>query len=475
VLAQQWVDHALVSDPAAGMVAFADQFDTGRNNRFRQTLLAIVERAFEGNAGQFSPEAIYEYRSRKVKYLLDNGEYEAAATIVDEILAESAPLTASQQIDMLIQRANLEIRRGMLETGIATFDTAIQLSEQQHLTEWQARALNGRGWAFRNQGNYEQALNDYRAAYQLSVFAEDTQRIASISNNMGYVYGILGDRQAAFGYCEDALDMWQTLNYKRYMGSTYSTLGELARRFGEYDKAQGYYDQALQIFKAQEDNEWISIVTTGKGLVYLAQDHTEAARALLEEALPAAPANTVPRILHHLAAIEWRQGNFDAAKQLFEDCRKRSQEAGIHEYNFKGFADLLDIYWEEGAYARWPDLHAELAEIMTRSKSYWLEGSALRKIADLAICNRDYADALQLYQEGVLKIADHTVRNIQTIHRRYTLVDQLEITEARLRRTGLTDSLRQLGHDLSAFWTAHDSLLRDYARALRLLQQWQKG
>ncbi len=474
VLGEQLVFHTLIADPAAGIAEFADLFDQRQyDHRFRERLLAIVAPVMTSQSDQFTPEQHYTYQSRKVKYLLDMGNYADAYTIVQTLLAHRTWLSASQCIDMLIQRANLEIRQGSIETGITTFDEAIRLCEQYGLDDWRARVLNGRGWAYRNQGDYAQALDDYRTAYDSSIDAQDDHRIAAISNNMGYVYGILGHMQLAFDYCEDALKTWNRLGHERYIGSTYSTLGEIARWFGKYDQAQEYYDQALTIFESQNDNEWISIVKTGKGLVLLAQGQLDAAHMVLQEALPLAPANVAPRILHHLAYIEWNKGNLVAAQKQFETCRTYSQKTGMYEYDFRSFADLLDIYWEQGHYAWWPELRGELTQIMTKSKNIWLEGSSLRKLADLALCQRHYEPALHLYQESILKIAEHTVWNVQTIHRSYTLTDQLKRTEERLRKLGLTDVLSRLGQDLAAFWPEYDILKRDYTRARAILRQWQ--
>jgi hypothetical protein len=129
---------------------------------------------------------------------------------------------------------------------------------------------------------------------------------------------------------------------------------------------------------------------------------------------------------------------------------------------------------EQGEYTGWATLKRELEYLTVKSRNAWIEGSSLRKIADLAICNYNYDSALSMYQEGLLKVANHAVREIQTVPRRYTLVDQLMIIENRLRAVGLTDALCQLGQDFTALWNEHDILRGDYVRARRILQQWQE-
>jgi ABC-type sugar transport system substrate-binding protein/tetratricopeptide (TPR) repeat protein len=357
ILGEQLVFHAFYSDLVRdtndsnrGIAEFVDQFDRRKYDyRFREALLSIFEEAIKKHPGHFSPKDMYEYQERKAKYLRDTGKYNDAYTIVQNVLNDRETLSAVQCIDMLIQRANLEIRRGSLETGIETFNEAITLSEQHELDEWRARALNGRGWAYRNQGDYTRALNDYQVAYSLSVVTNDDQRVASISNNMGYIYSILGNKQAAFHYCEDALDIRKRLGHTRDEAATHNTLGEIARRFGEYDLALEYYDRALEVFKSQEASEWICNVNAGRSLVMIARERYDTAHTLLLEALSLAPANIKPRILHHLAHTYWLTGNLVGARQYFEKCRQSSQEVGAHEFNFKSFADLLDILWEQGS------------------------------------------------------------------------------------------------------------------------------
>jgi len=347
----------------------------------------------------------------------------------------------------------------------------VQVSHAHNLKNWLVRALNARGWAYRNRGQLDQALQDYLEAYQLGLELNDLWRTASILNNMGYVNALKGNRQLATENCLAALDMWQELDFGRGIAATYSTLGEVARRFDQVVEAMNYYTKALDIFTDEQDVEWMSIVRSGRAIVYLLQEKLEQAQEDLSWAFEHGPGQLKPRLLHTQALLYWAKKQLKRARQQLERCRTASQKIGDQIADYKSFVDLVDLAWEFGQYERWLDFTQEFQEKYdqyTGEVALRLRGSYLRKIGDLAICHGDYADALSAYQEGLTLIAKHE------IHEPYSVAEQIKKIERRVQTCTSPEQLSQLGRDLAQFWKQDTDLVTKSPRVLAILNRWER-
>lgn len=473
VLEEQRLGYLLLISADAGIEAFTYTFDAAatRSNRsnFRRALFTQIDTYQRQHpASTFTPQQQYELDSRRVKFFLnDAAAYEDARAYATRLL-ERADLSPAQRIDMLIQRGNADIRLGHLAQGIADFEQAVQLSREYALRQWLVPALNALGWAHRRQGDYDRALDSYLEAYTLSLAIDNRRQKASILNNLAYVNMILGDHPAAFERAQRALGLWQQIGSDREIGRTYSTLGEISRKSGNTMASMIYYNLALEIFEREKDTEWISTVRMQRGIAYADEGNLEAAQQDLDWALAHGPRSEHPRIMYHQAQLHRKKHALDQALQRFEACRHVSQEVNDATYDQRSLADMLDIVWEQRHYAQWQAYRSEVERVFAQSKNLALRGSSLRKLADLAICNGDAAAALALYQEALPLIARNPVR-------KYTIQDQLNIIDRRLQTSIPEHVLRELGKDMTQFWSSEKDLLDRYPEALETFMRWTRG
>lgn len=461
--------YALFADIKEGVRIFAHMFDEAtRAYRlfFRERLIFEIEPLVD----RLSAEQKYQFTSRQAKYLLDRPDYQHAKHIATEILNQ-AHILPERQVDMLILRGNAEIRLGRLEQAIADFESAVNISQKPDFKNWLVRALNARGWAYRNHGDYDRAGEDYRAAYRLSLQLNDQNQTAWILNNMGFVYGLGGKRKKAFEACQQALEIWQEIGENKGRGATYSTLGEISWRFDQLAEAMNYYGRALDIFTNENDVEWMSIVRCGQAYVFRLQGELAEADKELDWALENGPVMLEPRILHIQALIYWDKDDLESARQKLEKCNQRSVEIGDKINEYKSFVDLVELAWEFGEYDRWQEFRDQYEKLYAHredEESLRLRGSFLRKIGDLAICDGHYDGALTAYREGLSLITRYE------FHRFYTTVEQLKKTEDRVRKCSTGHILANLGRDLAQFWQDEEALFLAYPGALVVFNRWQR-
>lgn len=467
-LKEQLLSHVLFVDVERGVNTFTTFFEEATyayHFAIRQALLQQMQHYFH----RLSPLQRYEVDSRRIKQLADEGKYLQAGLLTTEIL-EMHDLLPEQQVEMLIQRGSAEVRSGHLHQSIADFERAIAICHQYRLPHSLVRALNARGWSYRHHGDFDQALTDYLEAYQRSVELDDMHQTAWILNNMGFANAFIGNLQQAFDNCWTALALWEELDFARGIGATYSTLGEIYRRSDQLSEAINAYSNALDILTSENDVEWISIVRCGRASILWVQGELEQSEEDLRWAWEHGPQSLKSSILFYEAQLAWVKGDLEKAAQKLEACSKVCREIGDQFFDYASFSAFLDLAWAIGVTHHWQDYAEEHRQryagrhglVALRQR-----GSCLRKIGDMALCNGDYATALEAYKEGLPLITRYEVS------RPYTIGDQLKKTRNRILTHASTEALRQLGRDLYLFWREQQELINRHPEALLTFRRWE--
>ncbi len=465
----QQLAHMLCVDINTGLQMFVEMFDEATRSyslRFRETLFERIMPFL----GKLTPEQQHALTSRRLHHLMDRGEYGRVRHIASELLGQDTILP-EQRADLLILLGNVEIRMGYFDQSVAHFDRSIRICHLNGLRAELVRALNARGWAYRNQGRHSEAMTDYLDAYQLSLQLQDMEQTAWILTNISFVSTLRGDRQSAFESCQTALKLWEANGNLRGTGAAYSTLGGFYVRFNEPAEAMQAYTRALDIFMHEHDLDWMSLVRCGRSYVFQSQGELDKADDDLSWAMQHGPAHLRTRILYSQGLVCRSRQDLLSARQKLEECRRLSQEVGDHFHDYKSFADLIELAWEFGEYDQWPIFAQQLESLYTlrdSAEAIRLRGSCLRKIADLAICSGDYDSALAFYEEGFPLLAEYE------IHERYTIRSQMRQTDERLHARIPRKMLGNLGKALAQFWRRHPVLIVKYPEALLTFHNWEK-
>ncbi len=463
----QQLHYALYMGSEQGIATFASMFDKATQDyhfRLRRTLLETTEQHLH----RIAPEHFHSFESRRTICLLDSGAYEQAYDLATTLLSREE-ITQEERIDILIQRGNACVRLGKTQEALQNFNEAMQACKEHNLERQLAQAQQARGWAYCNHGRYDLALDDYLEAYLLSLKISDFPLIAWILQNISFIHTLRGDRHAALESCYAALDLWDELGDLRGHAVAYTVLGEAYSRFNQPLDALHYYTRALDIFARQDDIEWMSIVRSGRAFAY--QSLGELDKAEIEQlwALDHGPITLKPRILHSQFLTHLTRNDIPAARQKLEECHTISQQIGDLFNDYKSFADIVELAWEFDEWAKWHYYLEEHTRLYARREgidSLRLRGSCLRKIADMAVCQGDYAEALETYEHALPLIAEYEV------HERYTIRAQLRQTDKRLRDRVPESVMHQLGKDLAIFWESRPELVTKYPEVLLMFKRW---
>ncbi len=254
-----------------------------------------------------------------------------------------------------------------------------------------AAAYNNLGVAYRNQGALDKALEYYITSLQLYTSLDNQEGIATTKNNIATIYMIKKDYAQAMRYLEESYNLLammkdevrlvgsmnnlgnlysdiqlfekaQEYYSKAYQlaarqGTTYAdpliNMGNIQFKQGNYQRAVGYYEQALEIEKQNNNRIGILNIVTNLGITFTKAKQPRRATPYLEEALKIADelqAQTMLPTIYKAAAENYsNQGKWKEAyeTQLKYDAAREQVHSEESSRNIAQMEMLIEFQEKE--------------------------------------------------------------------------------------------------------------------------------
>lgn len=227
--------------------------------------------------------------------------------------------------------ANFWFLHGHYTEGRRWLDAAIDRSRNSPAVVL-ARVLVGAGMLARQQGEPAAARAYFEEGLRASREANDMQRIAWSSLNLGIMVMTLGDLSAARTYAEETLASATTLGLDHVIASSYMLLGEVSRLEEDWAAARPFYEQALAVNRRIGHQEGVSVTLNNLGATLCQQGDVEGARGCYREALTIAQRlgtkDDIACALDGLGAAAARRGEWARAGRLAGAADALRQEIG---------------------------------------------------------------------------------------------------------------------------------------------------
>jgi CHAT domain-containing protein/Tfp pilus assembly protein PilF len=117
----------------------------------------------------------------------------------------------------------------------------------------EAYSLNEMGLIYGDIGEYQKALDSYAGAHAIYKLIDDPRSQAGMLTNIGWIYGALGEYKKAIDLTEQALEAQRALGDRHDEPLLLSNIGANYAYLGEYQKALDIHMQALDIRRASND------------------------------------------------------------------------------------------------------------------------------------------------------------------------------------------------------------------------------
>ncbi len=437
VLKQRHLRHTLLVDIDKGVKTFADAFDEATRSRqlnFRE-MLFITMREY---ANLLSSKQLYELNTRRVKNWLYKGHYSEAQRVITDILVEGN-ISPEQQVDMLILRANTEIRLGHVNKGISDFEKAVEISKANNLSLWHIKSLNGLGWAHLITGKVESATQHLREARHLYWDIIDRRRKKElqddygwISNNFAFVLsGNNKTRQTAISITRSTIEHWKSIGNDIGLGAGYLVLGIAYYRSAFFKEALETFQKALGIFEPLEFNDWLGQIYSWRGVVYEEMKKLDLAKRDLEKSLEIGSLNRKAMTLNRLGRVHMSQGKWDLAEENMKQSLESAQQIPDFLYWLASLGRLTTIAAVKGEYQRLDEFNQMLQDYFSKIKKEEAEkhplGITYIGLAKLALGQNDMSKIetiVNFFKEGISLITEIGTYVRADILSRLTLVEK---------------------------------------------------
>ncbi|MGB0384093.1 MAG: tetratricopeptide repeat protein [Ardenticatenaceae bacterium] len=451
VVNEQWIEHALYSDPTSGFQVWkriVGERRTAKEFRFSKMLVKLAQPHFE----QFDAEKQFDVDMLDARLSSDIGEVDEAEKMLHELLANNQ---GRQEREASIYNA-----LGLVEEKLGKLEKARDhqlkcLKIVQKINKASIPAVANRvGYVHRVLGEFKEAEKYYKLALNANVDIEtfDKKNLyisASILNNLAYVYGLQRKNSKMELYCRQAISTWKSVGATKEIGRAESTRAIFERDNGRYLEAIKLFKSAISRYQEQDDNEqlcrtyfhlgwtqWYQAEIVGEQETDITSlnwdiDWLNKAKLSLETSLELSEeyglGRLLPKILHQTASVYWYIGHVQNDSLLIQEARKlnaRSHDQSKQKGDIRYIVDSLlgEAEWdyeigqydkiESGYYRKILD---EYEAYKHRYPLYF--GRMARIEADLNFKRENYELAFPKYSEGLVLINQHGGFSRYTIER----------------------------------------------------------
>ena len=141
----------------------------------------------------------------------------------------------------------------------------------------EAMIVHNLGTIFKNQGEYQQAIDYYNRSMKIEEELGNKSGIAKTLHQIGNIHFQKGDYQQAIDYYNRSLKIKEELEDKSGIAITLHQIGMIHQQKGDYQQAIDYYNRSLKIKEELGDKSGIAESLGQFGLLFLATKKPEKA------------------------------------------------------------------------------------------------------------------------------------------------------------------------------------------------------
>ncbi|MBE9229717.1 tetratricopeptide repeat protein [Phormidium sp. LEGE 05292] len=333
--------------------------------------------------------------------------------------------------------AEIYRRRGQYAQAVAVYENTLtkQVSDK-YGNNISAILLNNLGTLYKNQGNYNKALEAYQKSLKIRQTTKDVYGEAVSLNNIGEIFRRQGQYSQALETYQRSLKIFQDLTnsliaaqatitpvleistVRQGEASVLHNFGSVYYDLGQYNKALDFYQQSLKISKALDDKAAQGRSLNNLGLVYKAQQQYSKALEFYQQALTArreaGDISGEAATLNNMGLVYNQIGQPSQGVELLQQALTIFQKLEDIANKANTFDSLGTLYTALGQYTQAHEAYHNALRLVKEANLSPLEGVILSNIGNLLVKTNQPELAIIFYKQSV-NLRETIRRNIQEL------------------------------------------------------------
>lgn len=284
---------------------------------------------------------------------------------------------------------DLEINFKVAEICAKNLDNINQLSEKEivFFKKNQGSAFNNLAIIFKNQGNFEAALEYNQKSLVIKEEIDDKKGISNTYINMGSIFHTQGDLIKALEYYYKCLKIREEIDDQKGISIVLNNIGAVYHYQDDYTNALKFYYKSLEIRKKVDGTIGISKAYSNIGFVYFEQgdsalaagNHIEAHKkfdAALENYIECLNINKeindksgLAMIHNHIGTVYYKKGKLDIALDYFLLSAELNEELKSKQSLASSLSNVANIYMDKKQYDKALDYGNKAYKLAKESNS----------------------------------------------------------------------------------------------------------
>ncbi len=244
----------------------------------------------------------------------------------------------------------------------------------------------------------------------------DSILIASVSLVAGYCASMTGEFEDANKYLNNALEIYRESGSTEETGHVLNALGLLKFNTGKFDEAKQFYEESYRISEKVNSKNGMANSMTNLGALIESQGNVDLAFDYYEKSLTIyrefGQTHSIARTLANMGTIEYYKGNYEKAISLYEDSYEKFREIGDIDGNMITQLNLGNAYFNLKDF----DIAEKYYEnCLTLSREFgnksMIAHSEIR-LGDIALSKGELDKAMKIYTDSI-----KSLNKIEELHK----------------------------------------------------------
>ncbi|WP_051275554.1 GGDEF domain-containing protein [Aestuariibacter salexigens] len=312
------------------------------NLLFRRTLLCFLLVAGTcANSQQSIPDTLQEVIT-EIESARQHGDVEKVDELIKQLNASAmqndSPLWKAME---QYQRARHAMERNKYDDALVLLEDAALRFQQAGQDSYLIKAYRQLGLTYRYKSDYANALEYLYLALQKADMQNAIEDLSSIHNSIGVVLEKMGQLEEAVVSHQLALELNLQTKDQSGIATALYNLGDIRRQLGDFDQAESYFLETLQMDEQQGDLKNIAYSSLKLAQVYLDVTSLQKAEPLIRRAISIFIQIDAPRdedwARSDLAMLMMKRGELENAQLTIEEVIQRALQGGYQSL-------LIDAY-----------------------------------------------------------------------------------------------------------------------------------